>query len=142
AWPWMAPLRGEARNAPTHATSSASTRCPMLLRVSAVSASAADRPRAAARRATTPGVASVRVRPGCTTVTLMPDGPSSSARFLVSAATETLRIEPIVDPVERGRQAGHVDDAAPAGGRHERSDLPGAAQVAEHLDVHVRPEQV
>ena len=58
-------------------------------------------PWASASRATTPGVASVRVRPGCTTVTLMPLGPSSSARFLVSAATATLRIEPTAEPVER-----------------------------------------
>jgi hypothetical protein len=41
----------------------------------------------------------VRVRPGCTQTTEMPDGASSSARFFVSAATPTLRIEPIVEPV-------------------------------------------
>ena len=34
---------------------------------------------------------SVRVGPGCTTVTLIPNGPSSSARFLVMAETLTLR---------------------------------------------------
>ena len=41
---------------------------------------------------------SVRVAPGCTTVTLIPWGPNSSARFFVIAATETLRIEPRTDP--------------------------------------------
>jgi hypothetical protein len=42
--------------------------------------------------ATSGAVRSVRVRPGCTTVTLMPEGPSSSAMVVVSAATATLRM--------------------------------------------------
>ena len=54
-----------------------------------------------ARAATSGAVFSVRVSPGCTAVTLMPSGPSSSARFLTSAATATLRIEPIAEPVCR-----------------------------------------
>ena len=49
----------------------------------------------------TPAVFSVRVRPGWTTLTLMPFGPSSSARFFVSATTETLRMLPIIEPVWR-----------------------------------------
>ena len=65
------------------------------------SISAGSTPASAALAAITPGVFSVRVRPGCTTVTLMPDRPNSSARFLVSAATPTLRTEPTADPVLR-----------------------------------------
>ena len=34
-------------------------------------------------------------------VTLMPSRPSSSARFLVSAATATLRTVPVIAPVDR-----------------------------------------
>src|SRR3954466_1564499 len=49
----------------------------------------------------TGGTRSVTVGPGCTTVTLMPDGPSSSARFFVSAATATLRTLPTIEPVWR-----------------------------------------
>jgi hypothetical protein len=55
---------------------------------------AAVPPPAAARAASRSGVLSVTVMPGCTTVTSIPDGPSSSARILVRAATATLRIEP------------------------------------------------
>ena len=46
---------------------------------------------------TMPGVLSVRIKPGWTTVTLMPDGPSSSARFLVMAATATFLILPTTE---------------------------------------------
>src|SRR4051794_4646484 len=46
-------------------------------------------------------VRSVWVRPGCTTVTLMPWRPSSSARFLVRADTATLRTDPMTEPVWR-----------------------------------------
>jgi len=56
---------------------------------------------AAAIAARVSGVRSVRVIPGCTTVTLMPEGPSSSARFLVIAATATLRTEPTTVPAWR-----------------------------------------
>ena len=93
-------------------------------------------------RSITPGVASVRVSPGWTTVTLMPHGPSSSARFFVIAATATLRIEPITAPVLRAPRPGDVDDPPPALVDHQRGDGLGAAQVAEHLDVHVLPEQL
>jgi hypothetical protein len=58
-------------------------------------------PWAVVRAAMVPGVASVLVVPGWTTVTFTPDGPNSSARFLVIAATETLRMDPIVEPVLR-----------------------------------------
>ncbi len=34
-------------------------------------------------------------------MTLIPCGPSSSARFFVAAATATLRMEPIADPLWR-----------------------------------------
>ena len=44
---------------------------------------------------------SVTVIPGWTTVTVMPAGPSSSARFAVIAATATLRTDPTSDPVRR-----------------------------------------
>jgi len=40
---------------------------------------------------------------GCTTVTLIPCGPSSSARFLVIAATATFLMLPIVEPELRLR---------------------------------------
>ena len=65
------------------------------------SASSSEIPFDSAICAIRSGVASVRVRPGCTTVTLIPSGPSSSARFLVSAATDTLRIDPTVFPLPR-----------------------------------------
>ena len=68
-----------------------------------------------------PGVRSVTVMPGWTTVTLMPAGPSSSARFLVRAATATLRTEPKVAARLAGGQAADVDDAAPALAGHVRS---------------------
>ena len=93
--------RGEARKATTSATSAASTSRWIELRTRLSSASAGEMPRLLARRSTTPGVASVRVSPGWTTVTVIPAGPSSSARFFVSAATATLRIEPMTDPVLR-----------------------------------------
>ena len=44
---------------------------------------------------------SVIVSAGWTTLTLMPCGPSSSDRFFVSAATATLRIVPVTEPVRR-----------------------------------------
>jgi 5,10-methylenetetrahydromethanopterin reductase len=47
------------------------------------------------------GVFSVRTGPGCTTTSDMRWGASSSARFLVSAATATFRMLPTVDPVVR-----------------------------------------
>ena len=81
----MATLRGLARNAITSATSAAVTRRP----IETDSAKCAG------------GVRSVTVAPGCTTVTLMPCGPSSSARFLVNAETATLRMLPSVLPVCR-----------------------------------------
>src|SRR3954471_18842983 len=84
ASPLMATLRGEQRNAITSATSAAVTSLPI---------DAASGP--------TGGIRSVTVGPGCTTVTLIPDGPSSSARFLVSAATATLRTLPTTEPVWR-----------------------------------------
>jgi hypothetical protein len=65
------------------------------------SISAGSFPDAAAWAAMTPGVASVRVRPGWTALTLTPDGPSSSARFLVIADTATLRMDPMTEPVLR-----------------------------------------
>ena len=77
----------------------------IVLRPRLRSASSSVIPWAAAMRAITPGVASVRVRPGWTTVTLMPCGPSSSAMFFVIAATATLRIEPITAPVRAGAEA-------------------------------------
>jgi hypothetical protein len=93
---------GEHRKTTTCATSLASSRSRMELR-SAIACSTACGavPCAVARAATSGAVRSVRVRPGCTTVTLMPEGPSSSARFLVSAATATLRMLPTVLPVWR-----------------------------------------
>jgi hypothetical protein len=63
------------------------------------SISAGSTPVAAAWAAMTPGVASVRVSPGWTAFTVTPDGPSSSARFLVIADTATLRMDPMTDPV-------------------------------------------
>ena len=65
------------------------------------SASSSEMPFDSAICAIRSGVASVRVSPGCTTVTLIPSGPNSSARFLVIAATDTLRIEPTVLPEPR-----------------------------------------
>ena len=47
------------------------------------------------------GVFSVTVTPGWTTVTLIPSWPSSSARFLVIAATATFRTEPVIAPDDR-----------------------------------------
>jgi hypothetical protein len=85
ASPLIATERGEARNAITSATSAAVTSRP----IDTPSASAAG------------GVRSVTVGPGWTTVTLIPCGPSSSARFFVSALTATLRTEPTTEPVER-----------------------------------------
>ena len=41
-----------------------------------------------------------------------------------------------------GGEAADVDDAPPSLPPHVRGDLPGAAQVAHHLDVHVGPEVV
>src|SRR5205823_4509829 len=41
-----------------------------------------------------------------------------------------------------GGQAADVDDAAPAAADHVRGDLAGAAQVAQHLDVDVGPDQL
>ena len=86
------------------------------------------------------GVRSVIVVPGCTTVTLIPCGPSSSARFLVNAETATLRTR--ADDrarLARGEPA-DVDDPAPA--VHVRHHGPRAAQVAAHLDRQVRLEVV
>src|SRR6478736_3283374 len=84
--PLMATERGEARKATTYATSRASTMRPIEV-VLAARCSVAD------------SVRSVRVAPGCSATTLIPFGPSSSARFLVSAETPTLRIVAIGRPV-------------------------------------------
>ena len=54
-----------------------------------------------ARSSTAGRVRSVKVAPGCTQVTLMPKGPSSSARFLLSDDTATLRSDPTMLPVWR-----------------------------------------
>ena len=80
----IATLRGLHRNTITSATSAAETSRPI------------DTPEASAG-----GRRSVIVGPGCTTVTLTPDGPSSSARFFVRAATATLRTDPTTEPVWR-----------------------------------------
>src|SRR6202042_395584 len=94
--------RGEARKAITAATWLASMSGRGGLRpATRRSISAGSTPAAAAWAAMTPGVASVRVSPGWTAVTLTPDGPSSSARFLVIADTATLRMDPMTDPVLR-----------------------------------------
>src|ERR1700722_530982 len=93
---------GEARKAITAATWLASMSVRVRLRLDIRRSISADStPAAAAWAAMTPGVASVRVNPGWTALTLTPDGPSSSARFLVIAETATLRMEPITDPVLR-----------------------------------------
>ena len=120
---------------------SASTMRRIVLRPRLRSASSSVMPWAAARRAITPGVASVRVRPGCTTVTLMPCGPSSSARFFVIAATATLRIEPMTAPVLRAPRPEMLMIRPQPWAIIAGRDGLGAAQVAEHLDVHVVPEQ-
>lgn len=102
ASPLIATLRGDARNATTSATSAAVTNRPMLTPAAMLfSSSATEIPRAAAISANFSGVRSVTVYPGCTTVTAIPCGPSSSARFLVIAATATLRIDPNVELASR-----------------------------------------
>ena len=89
------------------------------------------------------GVRSVTVMPGCTTVTLMPSRPSSSARFLVMAATRD-----VADGAERaaglpGRPGrADVDDPPPALGGHVRRGGQGAAQVAEHLGLDLAPQVI
>jgi hypothetical protein len=94
--------KGEARKAITAATWLASMSVRVRLRPAIRrSISAGSTPAAAACATRTPGVASVRVSPGWTAFTLMPDGPSSSARFLVIADTATLRMDPMIDPVLR-----------------------------------------
>ena len=94
-----------------------------------------------ARAAITPAVFSVRVRPGWTTVTLMPCGPSSSARFLVSATTATLRMLPIVEPVLRAASPLMLMMRPQPLADHVRRHLAGAAQVAHDFDVDVDVEQ-
>jgi hypothetical protein len=59
-------------------------------------------------------VRSVTVVPGRTTVTLTPDGPSSSSRLLVIAATAMLHAAPTSDPDCRGAQPADVHDASQA----------------------------
>src|SRR3954447_1794231 len=84
ASPLIATLRGLHRKRITSATSVAVTSRPIDTRDGSAG-----------------GWRSVIVGPGCTTVTLIPDGPSSSARFLVSADTATLRTDPTTEPVWR-----------------------------------------
>src|SRR3546814_2769597 len=81
-------LRGDARKVTTSATSSASMiRCIEFVAIPR-STSACERPDSSDSRAIRAVNLSVRVTPGWTTVTLIPLGPSSSARFLVSARSE------------------------------------------------------
>ena len=102
ASPLRATLLGLARKATTDATSSAVTRRPIETPPSSArSSSSTVVPRDCAIAAIASGVRSVRVMPGCTTVTLTPRGPSSSARFFVIAETATLRIVPTTLPVWR-----------------------------------------
>ena len=61
-------------------------------------ASSTETPHSAARRSSSSGMRSVQVSPGWTTVTLTPWGPSSSARFFVSAATATFLMLPMAVP--------------------------------------------
>ena len=127
---------GEQRKTTTSATSRASTRWRIEL-PSAICCSTASSlvPCAAARACTSAAVRSVRVRPGWTTVTLMPCGPE-----LVGEVLGQRRDRDVADAADgvaglaRG-QAAEVDDAAPALRLHVRRDRARAAQVAHDLDV-------
>ena len=69
-------------------------------------------------------VRSVRVAPGCTTFTWMPEGPNSSAMFLARAATATLRMLPTVLPLWRAARPLRARRRPPRSGRgaaHRRS---------------------
>ena len=115
ASPLTATAHGAARKTTTSATSSAVTMrpgwCPRRGRPAPGPRCARSRRRG---RRSSRGVRSVSTRPGCTTVTPMPCGPSSSARFAVSAATATLRMLPGIEPVRRALRPRDVDDPAPA----------------------------
>ena len=102
ASPLMAGDCGEHRKIATSATSPAST-MRLIEWVAAIGSSMvfAFTPWAAALAATSGAMRSALVRPGWTSVTLMLSGPNSSAMFLVSAATATLRMLPTVLPVWR-----------------------------------------
>ena len=73
-------------------------------------------------------------------VTLMPPGPNSSARFLVSAATPILRMLPMMEPVERAARPLILMMRPPAGFQHRRHRFARTAQIAEDFDVDVGPE--
>jgi hypothetical protein len=66
--------------------------------------------------------------PGCTTPTPTPCGPSSSARFAVSAATPTLRSVPGIDPGAPHVPPGDVHDPPVALVGHVRGDRSGGAR--------------
>ena len=115
--PLIARARGEHRNSTTSATtSSAVTRWRMLL-VAFISASTCAGGTPRAQRSAPPGQRCARCGSPGYADHLDAGRASSSARFLVSADTATLRMLPTVLPVWRA--ASHdVDDAAPAGLAH------------------------
>ena len=68
--------------------------------------------------------------------------PSSSARFLVIAATATLRTDPTSDPDSRAFSPLMLMIRPQPCGDHVRRHRPGAAQVAQHLGLQLDPQRV
>ena len=115
--------------------------CAVIMRPMAVpafssrSASVADFPSAADRRATSSQVNSLRVAPGWRQVTLMPSRPNSCAEAL--GQRHHAGVVDAADYGSRRRAANPVmlmirPQPAPT---HEGGRLPRAAQVAQHLHV-------
>lgn len=141
ASPLMADDNGDARKTIIVAMSAAVTMRPMVvIAANRSSMAGGSTPSTRARAANVAGVASVTTVDGCTRVTLIPDGPSSSARFFGHRRDGHISDRADGRPGTAGGQAAHIDDPPPSSSHHRGSNSLRTTQVAHDLDVDIGPE--